>query len=88
MDRPPADPGDERLPARFSRSPLSTVVLWSLRQVESARVPEEVRQMQQVDVQGVALDPLPAIEQPAKGAVAGSTSIPKAASAAWTAVIW
>ncbi len=37
-------------------------------QLDGVRHSEEVRGVQEVEMQGVALDPLPAVEQPAKGA--------------------
>src|SRR6185369_8571059 len=59
MDSAPADPGDDRVAGALQ--PKATLhgrpVL--LRQVESARVAEQIRQMEQIDMQGVALDPFP-----------------------------
>ena len=44
--------------------------------------------MQQVDVQRVTFDPLPAVEQPRQSATGAETSIPQAASIARHALIW
>ena len=55
-----------RLPVLLRRSPDSTAGRWCCGQVERARVAEEVGQVEQVDVEGVALDPLAAVEQPSQ----------------------
>ena len=67
MDRPAADERDEMIagllqPQRaFDQDPMVTGEL------DRAGVPEEVRGVKEVDVQGVALDPLAAVQQPAQG---------------------
>ncbi len=50
-------------------------------------VTEEIRSVQQVDMQGVAFDPFAAIGEPAKRAQLASTFKPKASSIAWIALI-
>ena len=57
--------------------------------VQGARVAEEVGQVEQVDVERVALDPLAAVEQPAERPRSPDRPRSRApCSNAWTAVIW
>ena len=58
------------------------------RQLERARVAQEVGRVEQVDVEGVALDPLAAVEEAAEGADLRVDLDAEACSNAWTALIW
>ena len=63
MDRPPADERDdpvaEALHAQATLHDRRVVA----RELDRARVSEEVRRVQEMDVQRVALDPFPAVEE-------------------------
>jgi hypothetical protein len=66
MDRPAPDQLHDRVAGLLQRqSPLDQVAA-VFGEGERAGVAEEVGGVQQVDVQGMALDPLSAVEQPAK----------------------
>ena len=88
MDRPPTqdghDPVAEPLEAQAALHDLRVV----RGQLDCARVAQEVRGVQQVDVQRVALDPLAAVEEAAQRRTSGSSRTPKRRSKAWTADIW
>ena len=66
MDRPAADQLHDRVAGLLQRQPPLDQVAAVFGEGERAGVAEEVGGMQQVDVQGVALDPLAAVEQAAK----------------------
>ena len=67
MDRPPADQPTSRLPACLSREARLHRLPVVCGHVERARVAQEVGQVEQVDVQRMALDPLAAVQEPAQG---------------------
>ena len=59
------------------------------RQLECARVAQEVGGVEQVDVQRVALDPLAAVQEAAQGdGRRVDLDAERRLSNAWTAVIW
>jgi hypothetical protein len=66
MDRPAADQLHDRVAGLLQLQPPLDQVAAVFGEGERAGVAEEVGGMQQVDVQGVALDPLSAVEQAAK----------------------
>ena len=66
MDRPAAQDSMIALPAFFRRRPLWTRARWSFASADRVRIAEEVGNVQEVDVQRVARDPLPAVQQPAQ----------------------
>ena len=77
------------LPAFFSASPRAHGVAVVARHLDGAVVAEEIRRVQHVDVQRVALDPFAAIEQPAQRRAAARRRVtPSAFSIACTALIW
>ena len=81
MDFPAADRVTISLPAFFRCRPRCTVrVVFG--HPDRIFVAKKVGRMQQVNVQGVALNPFAAIEQPAEGAELPSTFTPNASSIA------
>jgi hypothetical protein len=66
MDRPAADQLHDRVAGLLQRQPPLDQVAAVFGEGKRAGVAEEVGGMQQVDVQGVTLDPLSAVQQPAK----------------------
>ena len=87
MDRPPAEELDEPVPGSLEQERLLDRRAVVAGELHGARVAEEVREVKQVDVEGVALDPLAAVEQAAQARTSGSISIPNRSSNAWTALI-
>ena len=74
---------------RLSARPRSTALGFALGQLDRVLAAEEVRRVQQVDVQRVALDPLAAVEQPAQRRTrVDRPSTPQASSIAAQADIW
>ena len=74
---------------RLSSRPRSTGVRSSCGELDGVLAAEEVRGMQQVDVQRMALDPLAAVQQPPQGRDAGGRrTTPQASSIAAQALIW
>ena len=60
----------------------------ALGELDGVGAAEEVRRVEQVDVQGVALDPLAAVQQPPQGGDALVDLTPQASSMAAHALIW
>ena len=66
MDLAPAEQGQDLVAGLLQRQPAPHRIAVVARHVDGALVAEEVGRMQHVDMQGVALDPFAAVEQPAK----------------------
>ncbi len=88
MDLAPAEQRHDLVAGLLEREPAAHHVAVVARHVDGAVIAEEIRRMQHIDVQRVALDPFAAIEQPAQVAQrAGRRVTPRAFSIAWTALI-
>ncbi len=66
VDRTTAEQFHDRVAGLFKAQAAFDVVAPGAGQVDHAVGAEEVGRMQQVDVHGLALDPLPAVQQPAQ----------------------
>src|SRR5437773_1466212 len=67
MDRPPADEAHDLVADLLEGESGNDRVTVVGRELEGTREAEEVGQMEQVDMEGVALDPLAAVQEPTKG---------------------
>ena len=88
VDRAAADDREDLVPDPLQPQTALDGRPVELGELDGARQAEEVRRMEEVHVQGVALDPLPAVQEAAQRADRGSTSTPNRRSKAWTAVSW
>ena len=89
MDLASAEQRHDLVAGLLEREPAAHRVAVVARHLDRALVAEEVRRMQHVDVQRVALDPFAAVEQPPQIAQRpGRPATPSAFSIAWTALIW
>ena len=68
VDGPAAQDGQEVVARLLEAQPVGHELPVIPGQLHGARVAEEVRGVEEVDVEGVALDPLAAVEQPAERA--------------------
>ena len=66
VDRPPADRGHEQVAGALDLQAAFEGGAIELGERDGVLASEEVRRVQEVDVQGVALDPLAAVEEPAQ----------------------
>ena len=90
MDLATADDRDDRVPGLLQRQPLLGDRGMILRHLQEPRIAEEVRCVQQVDVEAETLDPLAAVDEPAQipDRAARRSPRPQASSIARTALIW
>ena len=89
VDGPAADQFEDGVAGLLQLQAAFHDVAVIARQRDGVRVAEEVGGVQQVDVQGVAGDPLAAVQQPAqRPRAARSSSTPQACSIALHALVW
>ena len=88
MDRPAADDREDLVADPLEPQTALDGRPIELRELDGARQAEEVRGVEQVHVERVALDPLAAVQEAAERPDRGSTVDAEQRSKAWTAVSW